>query len=200
MTRNPTEKTETPVRRFRAAVARFGDRPAVHGPSGTWTYRELDAASDALAARIRPVAGRGDRVALLYGHDIEVVAAVLAVLKAGAACLPLDPQQPKARLAATVTGADPVLVLADAAHGRAAERLAGGRPVLAVSGDGPAPGAPLEPDDSDPGDSPDAPALVLLTPGSGGTPEGTRSPAGMCSHRRSGSPAYSASRPRTGYR
>lgn len=73
---------ETLVRRFRAVAARFGDRLAVHGPSGAWTYRELDARSDALAARIRAVAGRGERVALLYGHDIKVVAAVLAVLKA----------------------------------------------------------------------------------------------------------------------
>lgn len=169
---------ETLVRRFRAVAARFGDRLAVHGPSGAWTYRELDARSDALAARIRAVAGRGERVALLYGHDIKVVAAVLAVLKAGAAYLPLDPQQPTAQLAAAVTGTDPALILTDAAHATAAERPAEGRPVLAVADDdGPAqpPFEPHEPHEADEADEADgtrdALACVLHTSGLTGAPQ-----------------------------
>ncbi|SOB79499.1 AMP-binding protein [Streptomyces sp. 1331.2] len=132
----PPAPDETPVQRFRATAARFGDRLAVHGPSGQWTYRELDAASDELAARIRPMAGPGDRVALWCGHDIAAVAAVLAVLKTGAAYVPLDPQQPKAQPAVLAATA-PTLLLTDAAHARAAERAAEGVPVLAIAGDGP---------------------------------------------------------------
>jgi len=162
----PVTSGETLVGRFRAVAARYGDRPAVHGPSGEWTYRELDAASDALAARVRPVAGRGERVALLCGHDITVVCAVLAVLKAGAAYVPLDPQQPDIRLATILADVGPALILADADHLGVAERLAKGRPVQPVLDDGSAQ-PPLESEDA-----PDALAYILYTSGSTGAPKG----------------------------
>ncbi|MEV7773847.1 non-ribosomal peptide synthetase [Kitasatospora sp. NPDC086791] len=136
----PDEPPATLINCFRAAVARFGDRLAVHDPSGSWTYRELDLASDALAARIRPTAGPDAPVALWCGHDRAAVAALLAVLKTGAAYLPLDPQQPTARSGAALAATGPALILTDAAHARAAERAAEGRPVLrvATAGDEPA--------------------------------------------------------------
>ncbi|MEU8925662.1 AMP-binding protein [Kitasatospora sp. NPDC048545] len=153
MTRNQTEHpgdrppaTAPPgpdgtlIHRFFGTVARFGDRPAVHGPSGSLTYRELDVASETLAARIRSTAGPGDLVALWCGHDIASVVAALAVLRTGAAYLPLDPQEPAARSGAALTATGPALILTDAVHARAAERAAEGRPVLRVpaTGDGPA--------------------------------------------------------------
>ncbi|WP_441247699.1 AMP-binding protein [Kitasatospora sp. McL0602] len=176
MTRNPTDpgppvpSEETPVRRFRAVVARSGDRLAVHGPTGSWTYRELDAVSDALATRLRAAAAPGARIALMYGPGIELVAAVLAVLKAGSAYLLLDPQQSPAQLSATVAATGPALVLADAAHAGAAERPADGRPVLAADDDGPAP--PSREPSREPADSPDALACLRPPGGAGGAPQG----------------------------
>ncbi|MFF2354888.1 AMP-binding protein [Kitasatospora sp. NPDC058115] len=172
MTRNPTEpgppapSDDSPVRRFRAVVARSGERLAVQGPAGAWTYRELDAVSDALAARVRATAGPGARIGLVHGHDIGLIAAVLAALKAGAAYLPLDLQQSPARLSAAVAAGGPDLLLADAAHAGAAGRLAEGRPVLTATDEG-APPPPFAPADT-PG------ALARLRPpaGAGAAPQG----------------------------
>jgi acyl-coenzyme A synthetase/AMP-(fatty) acid ligase/aryl carrier-like protein len=149
---------DTLLRRFHAVAGQFGDRLAMQGSSGDCRYRELDTAADALAARIRPIAGQGERVALLSDPGIEAVQAVLATVKAGATCVPLDPQQPTKRLAEIVAGTSPALILTDGSHAPAAQRLADGRPVLPAAAE---PNAlPLQPDDS-----PDTLAWILHTPG-----------------------------------
>ncbi|HJP79223.1 MAG TPA: AMP-binding protein [Pseudonocardiaceae bacterium] len=113
---------------FPELAGQFGDRVAVHSSAGSRTYRELDAAADVLAARIR-----GERVALLADAGIEAVQAVLATVKAGATCVPLDPQQSTKQLADIISHTDPALILTDDSQAKAAQRLAEGRPVLSIT-------------------------------------------------------------------
>jgi AMP-binding enzyme len=83
-------------------TAAHGDRPALRGPSGGYTYAELDAVTDAVAARLRTIAVPGRQVALLCGQDVGAVVGIWSVLKSGAAYVPLDPRHPETRLAALI--------------------------------------------------------------------------------------------------
>ena len=74
-----------------AVALRCGER--------SWTYRELDEASNRLAHLLAAHgAGPGQCVALLFTRSAEAIVAILAVLKTGAAYLPIDPAVPAARL------------------------------------------------------------------------------------------------------
>ncbi|MFR9802697.1 Pls/PosA family non-ribosomal peptide synthetase [Pseudonocardia sp. RS010] len=80
---------------------------AVDGPETSLTYDELDARSNRLARYLRlHGAGTGDRIALLFDDRVDCYVALLAVLKIGGSCVPLDPAAPVDRL---------TFVLADAA-------------------------------------------------------------------------------------
>ena len=86
-------------RQFEAAAARTPSAVAVTGESGLLTYAELDARSNRLAARLRREGVRkGELVGLCLERTIEAIVAELAVLKAGAGYLPLDPAYPASRL------------------------------------------------------------------------------------------------------
>ncbi|GHG97200.1 non-ribosomal peptide synthetase [Streptomyces lanatus] len=92
--------------RFAEQVARTPDAPAVDCDGEVLTYGDLDAASAALAGRLREAGVRpGDTVALPLARSVSMVVAQLAVLKAGGCCLPLDPAAPAARLAALTQAA-----------------------------------------------------------------------------------------------
>ncbi len=80
------------------------------------TYRELDRASDAVAAMLaaRGV-GADDVVGIALPRSADLVVAVLGVAKAGAAYLPLDPSFPAARLDFMIADARPTVVLRDLA-------------------------------------------------------------------------------------
>ena len=61
----------------------------------SWTYRELDEAANRLAHLLAGQgAGPGQCVALLFTRSAEAIVAILAVLKTGAAYLPIDPAHP----------------------------------------------------------------------------------------------------------
>ena len=63
------------------------------------TYRELDEASNRLAhLLVGQGVGPGERVALLLSRSAEAIVAILAVLKTGAAYVPIDPAVPAARM------------------------------------------------------------------------------------------------------
>jgi amino acid adenylation domain-containing protein/non-ribosomal peptide synthase protein (TIGR01720 family) len=65
----------------------------------TWTYRELDRRANIFANRLRQLgAGRNSLVAICMERSAQMIAAMLAVLKSGAAYVPLDPEYPRARL------------------------------------------------------------------------------------------------------
>ncbi|HEY2502021.1 MAG TPA: amino acid adenylation domain-containing protein [Mycobacterium sp.] len=88
------------------------------------TYAELDRRADALAHRLqRRGVGPDSVVAVLLDRSEDLVVALLGVLKAGGAFVPLDPAQPNNRIAAMLTGAPGVPVCVT--HRRHLERLAG---------------------------------------------------------------------------
>ncbi|MCO8275195.1 amino acid adenylation domain-containing protein [Actinoplanes sp. TRM 88003] len=90
----------------------------------SWTFAELEAWAAGLAGMLRDQGvGRGDRVALALPRALTVPA-IFGVLRAGAAYLPLDPEQPAERIARMLDDAAPRLLL-----------TAGGDPVPGWSGD-----------------------------------------------------------------
>ncbi|MDT8913181.1 AMP-binding protein [Amycolatopsis sp. PS_44_ISF1] len=90
------------------------DAPAVAGRSGTSTYRELVAQAQALAGELRRHGVRpGEVVALSLARGPGVPAAVLGVLLAGAAYLPLDPRHTEAHAAELIERAGARLLLTD---------------------------------------------------------------------------------------
>lgn len=103
----PAPETSGIPGRFAAQVARTPDAPAVESDGEVLTYGGLDAASRALAGRLREAGVRpGDTVALPLARSVSMVVAQLAVLRAGACCLPLDPKPPAGRTAALLEAAD----------------------------------------------------------------------------------------------
>ena len=102
---------------FRSVAARFGERTALTDEHGrTVTYTELDGLSDDLAAGLLAAgAGPEKLVGVALPRSIDLVVALLAVVKTGAGYLPLDQTHPVDRLQMVVDDADPVLVLTDEA-------------------------------------------------------------------------------------
>ncbi|MBL1080363.1 AMP-binding protein, partial [Nocardia sp. 2] len=81
------------------------------------TYRELDEKSSQLAHRLVGVGvGLGDIVGLLLPRSADAVVAILAVLKTGAAYLPIDVHHPEQRVAFVLADASPVAVVTTAEH------------------------------------------------------------------------------------
>lgn len=156
---------------FERTAARTPHDPAVVAPDRHLTFAELDVRSDRWANRLaRLGVGPGDVVGVRLGRHTDLPVAQLAVLKAGAACLPLDPEYPEDRLAAMVRDARPGVVLA---HKETASGDTG-----TVLMDDPATRAAVEEGaEPRPADRPrpvtgDDLAYVIHTSGSTGTPKG----------------------------
>ncbi|MFD0269308.1 amino acid adenylation domain-containing protein, partial [Streptomyces sp. NPDC127106] len=158
---------------FEEQVRRTPGAVAVVGPDATHTYAELDARANRIARLLIAHGAAPERlVALALPRTADLVAAVLAVLKTGAAYVPLDPEHPSARLARILQDTRPaVLVTHDALRGRLPDEPA---PDLVVL-DAPetaarlaacSPTAPAV--DADPRH----PAYVVHTSGSTGRPKG----------------------------
>ncbi|MEU9510984.1 amino acid adenylation domain-containing protein [Micromonospora sp. NPDC048170] len=158
----------TVVRRFEEQVARAGQALAVVGGGQRLSFAELDARAARVAGLL---SARGVGVERVVGvclpRGVDLVVAVLAVLKAGGAYLPLDPGQPAERTAYMVADAGVGLVLTDAAG---AGRLPAGVETIDVgalpetdSDDRPLPPCPASPDNL---------AYVIYTSGSTGKPKG----------------------------
>ncbi|GLU49965.1 amino acid adenylation domain-containing protein [Nocardiopsis ansamitocini] len=151
------------------------DAPAVASGALELDYRELNARANRLAHRL---AGQGIGpeaiVALLLPRGTDAIVAMLAVLKAGAAYLPIDPDYPDQRIALMLTDAAPRLLITDGALGRRATTSS--VPLLDIdTWADHAAGLP----DHDPTDAdrvqpllPAHPAYVIYTSGSTGRPKG----------------------------
>ncbi|WP_406512917.1 amino acid adenylation domain-containing protein [Streptomyces sp. NBC_00161] len=144
---------------------------AVCGGGRSLTYAELDAASTALARRLR-AAGIGPEslVGVCLGRSVDLAVALLGVWRAGAAYLPLDPAHPRARREYTVGDAGVEWVVADAV-GRAAVE---GLPVGVIPLEGPTADPADDSGDPLPAVLPGAESLayVIYTSGSTGQPKG----------------------------
>ncbi len=85
---------------FSRWVEQTPDHPAVEGPDGTWSYRQLDTLSSHIAHTLLAHNIQAqDVVAVLSERVPALVPALLGILKAGAAFLVLDAAYPAARLA-----------------------------------------------------------------------------------------------------
>ncbi|WP_170292322.1 non-ribosomal peptide synthetase [Xanthomonas maliensis] len=101
---------------FDAQVVRAPHAPAIESATQCLSYAELSAQSDRWARWLnRQGIARGDCVAVVSNQQIDTFLAMLAILKAGAAYLPINADAPTARRRATLQDACPRLVLADAA-------------------------------------------------------------------------------------
>ncbi|MCP5425259.1 MAG: amino acid adenylation domain-containing protein [Gammaproteobacteria bacterium] len=92
--------TDTLPALFEAQVRRTPDQPAVVFNKQQLSYAELNARANQLAHYlIDQGIGPDERVGLCLERSLELIVSLLAIVKAGAAYLPLDPDYPLARLA-----------------------------------------------------------------------------------------------------
>ncbi|MEV6598632.1 amino acid adenylation domain-containing protein [Actinoplanes sp. NPDC051346] len=151
---------------FFAIAAREPDRAAVVTTTRTLSYRELAARAYGIAERLRPLDLRpNELVAVVMEKGWEQCAAVLGVLAAGAAYLPIDPDLPDERVRFLLEHGGARAVLTQSRVG--AERFAGFDPVYEVD-TLPADGKPTGPTATTAGDL----AYVIFTSGSTGMPKG----------------------------
>lgn len=154
--------------RFDEVAAKHGERKAVTFGDRALTYRELDARASELARRLRSLGvGPDSLVGVYLERSIESIVALVGVIKAGGAYLPLDPAYPKDRVAALLEDAQPVVLLTEESlrhklpvHS-AQEVFLGRDDVQIKSGHNDAPFA-----------APDNLAYVIYTSGSTGKPKG----------------------------
>ncbi|MEU3624240.1 hypothetical protein BS329_35280 [Amycolatopsis coloradensis] len=156
----PVTPADGAVEALRGQCAATPDAVAVDGI----TYAELGRRVERLAAGLRGAgAGPGTRIGLCLGRGADLVVAMFAVLRSGAAYVPLDPEYPASRLAYIATDAGLEFVVVDRfSRDRAPEDV----PLFDLD-DVPS----AEPLPSSPAD-PDAPAYVIYTSGSTGAPKG----------------------------
>ncbi|MBB4914972.1 non-ribosomal peptide synthetase [Streptosporangium saharense] len=140
---------------FTEQALKTPDAVAVVSGDSQLTYAELDAQANHLAHRLTGAR----RVAILMDRSPTLVIAILAILKAGAAYLPLDPQQPKERLQQILTDAGATLLLTDTVHDLQITTIT---PTAVSEATEPVPDTTR----------PDNAAYVMFTSGSTGVPKG----------------------------
>ncbi|WP_143354518.1 non-ribosomal peptide synthetase, partial [Erwinia amylovora] len=154
---------------FEQHAARSPHAVALAWDGGTLTYGELNARANRLAHRLLAEGVQPDQlVAICASRSPQMICAILAVLKAGAAWLPLDPDYPADRLAYILDDARPALLLADRA-GRTALGDAGLN-TIALDSTGDNDGWPAE--NPHCAVAPQHLAYVIYTSGSTGRPKG----------------------------
>ncbi|MFM9595017.1 non-ribosomal peptide synthetase [Streptomyces scabiei] len=175
----PEPETDPPLahQAFRLAAGRTPDAHAVLHREDWCSYSELDAASTALAEQLVATGhGRG-RVAILLERSLRLPLAVLAVLKAGGCCVPVDPGYPAERVAFLLRDSEAGTVLTT----RNLQHLVTGR--LAAEAllldETPPTSDRTAPDDvfpALPAVTGDDPAYLIYTSGSTGQPKGVLMP------------------------
>ncbi|MEU5404190.1 amino acid adenylation domain-containing protein [Streptomyces sp. NPDC005963] len=151
-----------------AQAARTPDATAVVSGQTTLSYAGLDARAGRLAAVLRERGvGPDVLVAVALPRSADLAVALLGVLKAGGAYLPIDPNFPAARVDLLLDTAEPLLVLTDRETAKTVAKSR--RPVLHLDDldlDGPGSDTP------DVQLRPDHLAYVMFTSGSTGAPKG----------------------------
>ncbi|MFI6824196.1 amino acid adenylation domain-containing protein, partial [Micromonospora sp. NPDC050187] len=158
------------VEAFDAQALHTPDAVAVTDGSTVLTYAELRERAERLARTLR-AAGVADEtpVPMLMQRSVDLVVALLAVLKAGGAYLPIHTAYPLARMRAVAAASGcPVMLVDDAfrAHDLVADQVAAGRRVLGCDAD------PVVDDGPLPTVHPQQLCYVMYTSGSTGEPKG----------------------------
>lgn len=165
-------RDRTVAQLFEETAARRGEATALRHERGETSYAELAALSDRIAHGLADAGiSRGDRVAIFLERSPEAIASIYAVWKAGAVCVPLDPDYPAERLHLLLADSGATFAIAESVWSErlpreltstTPERLAkegrgrGAFAAAAVGGD--------------------EAAIVLYTSGSTGTPKGALVP------------------------
>ena len=155
---------------FAKSAARHGDRTAVSCGDRELSYAEVDRLSNGVAEALiaAGVLPRG-LVGVAMGRGVEMVAALLGVLKAGATYVPLDPEFPAQRLQLMLQDAAPAVILTSK---ELTDRLPSGSWITLAAED-------IEPRVEAPtiaGITAEDLAYVIYTSGSTGTPKGVEIP------------------------
>ncbi|MFF1304591.1 amino acid adenylation domain-containing protein [Streptomyces sp. NPDC058307] len=169
---------DTLVRLLAEACARWGEHTAVSQDGRSLTYAELAAHSDRICAHLRARGVRpGSTVVVRMERGPAWPAALIGVMKAGAAYVPVDVAAPQDRFEQVLVDSRAVLVVGSSETGRPG---CGDLPFVcaeeALRADGPAP------DDAPCATSPTATAYVLYTSGTTGTPKGVCVSQGNLAH------------------
>lgn len=169
---NATEQAlpaETLASLLRRQAAATPEAPALSDQAHAFTYREtrdqvLALARQLLAEGVQP----GDIVAVALPRSVFLALALMAIVEAGAAYLPLDTSYPDERLAMMLEDARPRLLLV---AGDQAERFARATPCRQWLYERPLAVSPSTMDNG-PGPSPSDAAYLIFTSGSTGRPKG----------------------------
>ncbi len=152
---------------FAAQVARAPEAVAISCAGRSMTYRELEETANRLAHLLAGHGvGPGQCVALLFPRSAEAIVAVLAVLKTGAAYLPIDPKLPAARIEFMLADAAPIAVVTT----KDVRSQLDGHELLVVDVDDPR--IPTYPCTGLPAPAPDNIAYIIYTSGTTGNPKG----------------------------
>jgi amino acid adenylation domain-containing protein len=110
----PLEKTLDEL--IQEAIERHPEAPALRDGDRAFSYADMGAAASRLAHFLRRSgAGPGVHVGVCQSRSAEMVISLVAILKAGASYVPLDPDYPQARLAFMIADAGLSIVLTDEA-------------------------------------------------------------------------------------
>ncbi len=166
-----TEQHEPIHRMVRRAAERFPGHTAIEQEDGSLTYRELLNRADGLCSALRKAGAEpGDLVAVLADRPADVIVSMLAVLEAGCAFVPLDPEFPAVTFPAVLGEVRPRWWLTGPQWIETAGRLRAehGLDAELIPIDGPAVGEPGSSVEM----SPDSLCYVYFTSGSTGRPKG----------------------------
>ena len=167
----PPEPQTTLAQQFEAQALRTPGATALAFEHETLTYSQLNARANQLAHHLLTLGvERETPVAILLERSFELVIAILAVLKAGGAYLPLDPQYPRERLSFTLQDARAAVLLTQSVH----EGVLPPGPWRVVNLDLDGPRVALQPRTT-PENTVSAAnlAYIIYTSGSSGRPKGT---------------------------
>ncbi len=169
------EEADDVVRRFERQVLYTPRAIAASMAEDRWTYEELDRAADRVARRLLSMgAPPGARIGIAMDRSPGMLAVVLGIAKAGAACVPLDVSYPEDRIAGILARTRPFRVVADAEHAHlvpegsdvvSTESLLAPTKCGTNASEPPLPPIP-----------PESIAYVLFTSGSTGRPKGVAMP------------------------
>ncbi|MCM2496148.1 non-ribosomal peptide synthetase/type I polyketide synthase [Burkholderia glumae] len=169
-TDEPFAEGDTCYTLFQAQARVTPEAPAVSHRDQIMTYGELDRRIGQLAARMREAGiASGNRVGISVDRSIDLVAALLAIMKLGATYVPLDPDYPAERLAYIAADAECQLIVTHSTLRAKVESFAAAS-VGIVELDTELPQAVT--DHADPAVDGDALAYILYTSGSTGKPKG----------------------------